>query len=426
MVFGRVRYLGKCITMLLLFYAKLTLAQQEPVNLEKYSFIRYEYNKINYAPDSLDFFTFFRKFDRLATTGQGKINVLHFGGSHVQADIWTGRIREHFNHFLGASVAARGILVPFSILPKSNNPRNYKVSWNGKWQGCRNAVANSCSYGLTGFNFTTTDSGASITLQLLSENGTRYKFNRVKVFHQFGMNCLPFGPDSTMKSVDTIINEKGGYTEFIFQEQLETFTLHTGKGDSIRQVFTLYGILCDLDAPGLNYHAIGVNGAKVPSYLRCDYLEQHVGVIQPDLVIFSVGINDAFDNNFSQSWYEENYKELITRIKRASPSTAILFTTNTDSYKKVGRRRVRNNTGPLVQESMQRMSRIHGAAVWDLFNVMGGLGSIAFWKREGLAQADLIHLTTKGYLLMGDLFFNAFIKKYEDYLKHPLSKIPHD
>ena len=47
---------------------------------------------------------------------------------------------------------------------------------------------------------------------------------------------------------------------------------------------------------------------------------------------------------------------------------------------------------------------------------MGGLNSILVWQRFGLAKRDRIHFTGKGYLLQGDLFFNAFLKSYDHYI----------
>ena len=41
-----------------------------------------------------------------------------------------------------------------------------------------------------------------------------------------------------------------------------------------------------MDNSGIKYHSIGVNGASVPSYLRCDYLMDQLKLVKPDLVIF--------------------------------------------------------------------------------------------------------------------------------------------
>ena len=55
--------------------------------------------------------------------------------------------------------------------------------------------------------------------------------------------------------------------------------------------------------------------------------------------------------------------------------------------------------------------------MWDMFNVMGGLGSIKTWQNNNFAKRDKIHLTKEGYILIGDLMLSAIIKEYDKHLK---------
>ncbi len=136
--------------------------------------------------------------------------------------------------------------------------------------------------------------------------------------------------------------------------------------------------------------------------------------IAPDLVIFGIGINDAYGKKFSQTRFEQNYDTLIARVKAANPNAAIIFATNNDSYY---RRRYVNRNGIKVQESMYRLAKKHNAAVWDMFEIMGGLNSIVVWQKEYLAKRDRIHFTRTGYILLGDLLFDAIISDYGNYMQ---------
>ena len=55
-----------------------------------------------------------------------------------------------------------------------------------------------------------------------------------------------------------------------------------------------------------------------------------------------------------------------------------------------------------------------GGAVWDQFEIMGGLESMDTWYKEGLAQKDRIHFTNAGYKLLGDLLSNALFDAYKN------------
>ena len=130
--------------------------------------------------------------------------------------------------------------------------------------------------------------------------------------------------------------------------------------------------------------------------------------------MFSIGINDAYGSHFSKENYKKNYRELIARIRTVAPNTAILFTTNNDSYYK---RRYANKNGILVKQAMEELSSEFNASVWDMFTVMGGLNSINTWVKYRLARTDRIHFKREGYIIVAQLMYDALIQSYNVHLK---------
>ena len=51
--------------------------------------------------------------------------------------------------------------------------------------------------------------------------------------------------------------------------------------------------------------------------------------------------------------------------------------------------------------------------VWDLYGLMGELGSSKTWQDADLMKPDKVHFTAVGYHLKGDLYFDAFMKWLE-------------
>ena len=61
-----------------------------------------------------------------------------------------------------------------------------------------------------------------------------------------------------------------------------------------------------------------------------------------------------------------------------------------------------------------RLAVSYDAALWDVFDIMGGLGSIESWEAAGLARGDRVHFTGQGYDLLGDLLFNAIVDAWKE------------
>ncbi len=391
----------------------------QPSNVAaRYDFIRYDLNEIEFFGDhkKSQFKKFFAAIDSIAAGRRRQVKMLHIGGSHIQADVWSGQLRTRLYEWFPKSGGARGFIFP-QKLRRSNGSPTFRVNYTGEWIGAKCTAAKSRTpLGLAGVSATTTDSLATLEIILVDDIAhahaqSRFTFTRAKIFHNSDRrHHLILLADSTLRAVQTSPPDSG-YTEFRFEKPMTQLAVQFLKIDSIAGVFTLYGIDLQNDESGFVYHAVGVNGAKVSSYLGCDLLPDHVRALAPDLITLSVGLNDAANTGFNAQKFEREYDEFIKTLRRAAPDAAILFTTVTDNYK---RRRVVNRNTVAVREVFFSLAKKHHAAVWDLFSIMGGLESILRWKAAGLAKRDRMHFTPVGYKLIGDLEFDALMKAYHD------------
>lgn len=363
---------------------------------------------------------FFEKLDRLVFEGEENINILHMGGSHIQAGTFSNRVRANLLSSFPGLVGNRGLIFPFTAA-KTNNPYNYKTTSTGTWDAARNVQREpKYAMGLSGMCIATTDSNATISIKM-RPNGEpfAYAFNKVYVLGYSDSGYVQV----FLQVQDTVIVE-GKYDSialaycFELDNYVDSFKLFFRKKDSLWEPFYMRGFWLDNGMPGISYIDIGVNGASVPSYLKCTYLEKDLAFVKPDLCVFSIGINDASGADFDTNYFKNNYRELIRRIRTVSPDCMILFTTNNDSYRKIGRRSVNNTNGALAQKAFYSLAQYYNAGVWDLFSYMGGLTSIKKWEIHSLAQKDKIHFTSQGYLLLGDLVYNAIIREYVKHLKN--------
>lgn len=399
-------------TLLLAFGSQ---AQRYIHDYPNYDFVDYDKNQLQYVGTAEPMRGFYEKLDHLIYRGEGQINILHVGGSHIQAGIWSGSVREALHALHPGIVAGRGFVFPYRAA-RTNTPYDYTVDYAGGWEGCRNVEKNKdCNLGALGISVTTERNDAWLKIALDENNSIDYRFTKAIVYHSTDAQsfCFEFPNDPTA-TIETFADK--GYSKITFTRALDNLHLQVKQTDSLQQYFTCYGFKLETDKPGIYYNAVGVNGADVPAYLRSPNFARDLHTSPPDLVILSIGINDALYPSFSPQAYKENYRELIRRIKSVAPEAAILFTTNNDSYFK---RRYVNPNGEKVKQAMSELSAQFNTAVWDMYSIMGGRGSIDTWIDARLAKTDKLHFTGDGYRLLGSLLASAIIQDYE---KHILAK----
>ena len=459
--------------------SSLPLQQQIPY----YPCVNYEANRLIYPADSSSLHYFYSLLDTLSLYGNGHINIVHLGGSHIQADIMTNRLRQNFTQCLPGFSSSRGIIFPFRA-GKTNNPTNYTISYSGSWSRCQNSLPPiDRTLGITGIAVSTNDRYASISFNLNPNNsGTNWRYNKLRLMASLSdttltpvlivdndtivphtsYHCtdLPFDTLATLSpttyytyrlpyttAYGTLVLVSNNRLSNIFSDTIlsainincDTLTndstivigdeLNIGlesDNESVvssqdimfpnnivdNKLFTINGFILEYDEPGITIHSLGVNGASLPSWLRCADFEYQLNMLNPDLVIMAVGVNDANVpfGRFNKTDYINNYNAIISQIHRVNPNCAILFVTNNDCVLRTGRRSYGpNRNTALVVEAMTTLAAQHNTALWDMYGVMGGLGSMALWRDQGLANPDRVHFFAPGYTLLADLMYNSII-----------------
>lgn len=384
----------------------------------EYDFARFEKNKIELHGDSSAFERLFLKMDSVLFMGCGNLRIMHIGGSHVQAGTLTRRLRNDFLSLRPALDGGRGLVFPFSAA-HTNNPSSFTTSYEGSWKVTKNVQREpDHRLGLTGIALSASDDKASVMITTVARDpepqDPTFRFNDVRVL----------GYSSAGERVPVVVLAKGDTLSGCNVEDSTWSFALPALTDSVRVAtkgkgeFTLTGIFLDNPFPGFTVTGIGVNGASLGSYAKCPDLLNDLSLVNPDLVIFAVGINDATAANFSVDEFVGRYKELVSQVRSVNPDCALLFVSNNDSFRRIRRKGyVVNANGQLAEQAFLRLGKECGAGVWNLFDIMGGLGSMRKWEEAGLAKRDKIHFTEAGYELVGDLLFNALMDEYMEHLK---------
>ena len=176
------------------------------------------------------------------------------------------------------------------------------------------------------------------------------------------------------------------------------------------------------------YHAIGNNGATYDSYNRIGTVGVGINPLQPNLVIISLGTNEAFGRQ-DISRFKSSIHRLVSNVRSANPDALILLTTPMECHRSVttktkkrvkrkGRYRTVTSTGRTyavnpniapLRKAILDYGKENGVAVYDWYDVAGGAGASSSWISASLFAKDRVHHSHKGYNLNGRLLYDAIM-----------------
>ena len=367
-----------------------------------YPFVRYDKNVLEKpAGSSPNYDLFLRKLDTLVTTGGADVRILHVGGSHVQGGTWSDRLRRHFLSLRYGCDGGRGLVFPFAAAG-TNTPTGYSSFCTGNWEYSSCVRPGESALGVTGMAIVARDTSARAAIDLKPREmhlmQPRYTF---RVMDLLGEGTLE--PVLILNRKDTLRGQNGHFEIPYYTDWLQL--AFVGKGS-----YTLRGLYLDRPGHGLTYSEAGVNGASTNSWLHCSLWAKDLRRVRPDLVIFSIGINDIQGPDFDVQRFKEHYRQLIKTVRQVNPRCAILFTGINDSWYRG--RKVNEHTDT-AEKAFRELAKECKGVFWDWYEVMGGYGSMASWQEAGLAQGDKVHFTATGYRLLGDLLFEAIYDSYQ-------------
>jgi lysophospholipase L1-like esterase len=399
---------------LLILLAHLGIAQDTipyPTS-SGYDFIQTETNVIH---NSVSLSLFYEKLYQVKKIKQATLNIIQIGDSHTQADFASGTTRVLLQQEFGN--AGRGLIFPGRVA-RTNEPSTIYSSSTGSWENKRIIYINQpMPIGIGAMTLHTTDSKASILLKTKPIENINYAFNKVTFFFQkdfssynlvvkdsIGQYMAYVGPYSLEDSNTSRIQLPFATNQIEFQ---------TLQSTPSQNQFTLFGINLENSKPGILYHAIGGNGAKVKHYLEATYFSEQTSELTPDLFIISLGTNEAIEHPYVDPKFTTQLNTFVEQLKVRNPNALFLFTIPADFYKK----KTRRNPGvEFIRNKLIEYAEEHQYAYWDLYTVGGGSHSADLWKKNNLMQSDGIHFTKIGYQLQGRLLYEAIIKGYNEYV----------
>ncbi len=406
---------------------------------------------------------FYAKLNQAHSFTNQKINIVHIGDSHIQADLMTNVTRKELQKVFGNG--GRGFVFPHN-LAKTNGSSDVRFSSNAKWESLRNISPKSdLQIGLSGIALQTNTSNFHIDVAI---KDPAYFFNTVKILSPPNFNRLAASTQKTtivletsvpkniihrIKSGDalSILADKYGTTlsaikrlnnmksnairaekslkipssetQNIKSEKVQYVPLDMQSSPNLdfyhfdvsqstiaiiptnKSESNLNGIILENDTNGVVYHNIGVNGAKFSDYNKYPLFFEQLAILAPDLVIVSLGTNESFDK-LESTEYVAQLALFIENVRAKNPAASIVISTPPPSL--FGRKSqniyIKNYTDDIIKTATTL-----NFAVWDLYSILGGHDGILANATNDIIGADRVHYTKKGYEWHGKLLADAIL-----------------
>ncbi len=332
--------------------------------------------------------------------GYKPLSIIQIGDSYVQAGFFADELRKLFAKRFGWDPASIGFVFPYSIL-KIHDPVGYKSSHLGQWSFNKiNGSREPINAELSGAIVQTSDPKTVFWIRVSADNGTDTRFNRIRIFYQSLKGKV--WPVANSNYPAKLIEKKHDYVVYEFESAVDSVCIAPNTNANFEIAISgLY--LWDTQA-SLSLSTAGLNGATTIAYLNARLLDLKLKTIYSNLIILTLGTNNAYSNQFSSVRFAKSLQLIIDRIKRSAHNAAIILTTPNDHLLKSSQS---NPNVDKVSEIMCRCAEYCNVAVWDFYSLMGGSGSIEKWMQQSLAAPDGIHLSTMGYQLQANLLFTA-------------------
>lgn len=347
------------------------------------------------------------------------VSIVHIGDSHIQADISTGIVRKNIQ--LAHGNAGRGLITPLKM-SGTNQPLDYtfasSMSWNAaklmKWPWNQ-------TMGFTGTSISPSQRQSHLTLSTGKDEDYN-PFSAITLFHKGKMHVTRVEDQDGTPLMFTA-SPSQDYTYIQLTEAVDNVKISFDSAGDL----TLFGASLSGNRPGIFYHTIGNNGAAYSTYNRIGNVGQGITPLNPDLVIISLGTNEAFGRRNVPEFISAMGR-LVKSIQSANPNAQILLVTPMECQKsvystvskKVKRRKRKSRTVKQkvrsyavnanilpIRNAIMQFGKDNNIAVYDWYEVAGGSGASALWIKDKLYGGDRVHHTHKGYHLQGELFYRA-------------------
>jgi hypothetical protein len=368
----------------------------------------------DYSADENGLDKFFKALDSKSKTKT--VRVAFFGDSYIEGDIFCADLRSNLQSQYGGGGV--GLVPPSSQIASFRKTVKHSFGgWNSR------SIIDSHEYsqmGISGYCFR-------------PDKGAWVKYSGVQMPH---LECVE------RVSLLYRLSEGSAAVSYRINEEKDATTVNLTPSHSVAK----YDITADsigtvqLNFPSdnRNLYVFGISlqnssGVVVDNFslrgspgttlkvLSETMLKQTDSLLAYDLIILQYGLNVMSANRTNYSAYQKGMQETVEHLKKCFPHSNILLLS-------VGDRSMHKNGGyvtmpgvPAMVSCQQEVCSATGIVFWNLFEAMGGSGSMVEMVKSKRASKDYTHLNFEGGKYLGEILFKSIVfekKRYDKLRKN--------
>ena len=380
------------------------------------SYLKENPNRIYLPNDDYTFFDpLFKQLENADDEGK-TYRIMHYGDSQIEMDRISSVLRQKLQEFFGGSgpnmIPAIQPVATISVSQHSNNLQRYMV------YGDANRASHN-RYGVMS-QFSQVMGGGSISFTQTSHSQAFAKAKEIStVSVLLGRNSQGFSATLKCDNIapETKVlaaNDSVSLVTWVLPDDVKRGTINfVGNAE-------IYAVLLDGEA-GVAIDNVALRGCSGTIFTRINEatMRQSFDLLNTRLIILQFGGNrmPSIGSPKSITSYMAELEKQINYMKRVAPKATLLFIGPADMGKSYGGKMGTWHGLPELNDSLRVMALRNHVAYWDMFNVMGGEGSMAQWVKHNppLAGPDYVHFTFRGAQEIGTDLAKSFTTYYDFY-----------
>ena len=354
-------------------------------------------------------------FTALDSASKRPIRIMHYGDSQIEMDRISCYLRERFQQEyggMGAGLMPALQTVPTFTISQSITPS--PVYYLPYTADTVHQVRQDKDYGPMA-RCALLSSSAKFTCRPNSSNKNYRLAGKFRTFTVLAHGNISATCSSGGRSI-AMQNTAANGAEMLILKATFPDTV-TNATISLSGSGLIYGIAGD-GVNGVSLDNVPMRGCTGTIFTRMkeDALREYYSHYDVSLIILQYGGNavPGLNSDKSISSFKEKLRAQIQLFKRLSPKTRILFIGPADMAKSVEGSYRTYSRLPQVIDSIRAVSIDEGIAFWNMYDAMGGYGSMVQWVKSGLAGKDYLHFSNKGASEMARILYETltFIRNH--------------